>query len=215
MKWAGRLTCIPLVTALAIAVPALAFEYPLSDTAIREAFLTGNANNDRTTELFLKYAHHLPAPDNGPYVATISLLTPYEQIAERGATVTNYHAQEAERDFLGKPIPFLVRVQIVFTPTYPEYPVPGPDGAESLLQPLPDYQHDFKIEVNQDKTISPRATRAYITSSDASYNIWGRSGLVIEQEYDPEKINSSELTVEVRAPADQDVVTTFDMAQIQ
>jgi hypothetical protein len=68
----------------------------------------------------------LPAPDSGPYVASVTIMTPYEQVAERGATVTNYHTEEAEEEFLGKPIPFLVRVQIEFTPTYPAYPVPSP-----------------------------------------------------------------------------------------
>jgi hypothetical protein len=210
----ARIACISLIAALAIAVPALAFEYPLSDTSIREAFLTGNANNDETTQLFLKYAHSLPAPESGPYVAMISLRTPYEQVAERGATVTNYHVEEAEEEFSGKPMPFLVRVEIDFTSTYPVYPPPGPNGSHSLMQPLPDYGHDFNIDVIQDKKLQPIATHAFLLTSDASYNIWGTSGIVIEQQFDPEKIDSSDLTVRVRTPDGQDIATTFDMSQI-
>lgn len=215
MKGIKPLALIPLLFTLAIVQPALAFRYPLSGTAIREAFLTGNANNDGTTEFFLRYAHSLQAPANGPHVAIISLRTPFEQVVERGATVTDYHAQEAEREFLGKPLPFLVRVQIDFTPTYPTYPAPGPGGAHSLLQPLPDVARDFKIEVIQDKRISPRATRMYLAYSDESYNIFRTSAVVIEQEYDPEDIEPSDITVKVHTPDGQDVETTFDLGQLQ
>src|SRR5580693_9336586 len=90
------------VALLAAAPPVSALDYPLSDTAVRSAFMTGNNKNDRTAELFLKYAHSFPAPAAGPHVASIILQTPYEQIAELGATtVTDYHAQEAEQDFRG------------------------------------------------------------------------------------------------------------------
>jgi hypothetical protein len=215
MKGIKPLALIPLLSTLVIVQPALAFRYPLSGTAIREAFLTGNANNDGTTEFFLGYAHSLAAPATGPYVAIISLRTPYEQVVERGATVTDYHAQEAEQEFLGKPLPFFVCVQIDFTPTYPAHPPPGPGGAHSLLQPFPDVARDFKIEVTQDKAISPRATRVYLAYSDASDNIFGTSGVVIEQEYDPEKIGPSDITVKVHTPDGRDVETSFDLGELQ
>ncbi len=215
MKGIKRLALIPLLSTLVIVQPALAFRYPLSGTAIREAFLTGNANNDGTTEFFLRYAHSLPAPATGPHVAIISLRTPYEQVVERGASVTDYHAQEAEQEFLGKSLSFFVRVEIDFTPTYPTYPAPGTDGANSLLQPLPNLERDFKIEVIQDKKISPRSTNTYLVYSDESYNIFGTSGVVIEQEYDPEKIEPSDITVKVHTPDGPDVETSFDLGQLQ
>jgi len=214
MRGIARLALALLLPILLVAQPLRAFEYPLSSTAIREAFLTGNENNDRTFDFFLQYAHSLPQPANGPHIAIISLRTPYEQVVERGATVTGYHAQEAEREFSVKPLPFIVRVQIDFTPTYPSYPASGPDGSHSLLQPLPNVERDFKIRVAQDKEIEPIATRTYLLTSDASYNIWGTSGIVVEQEFDPEKIDSSDLTVKVHTPDDQDVETTFDLGRL-
>jgi hypothetical protein len=210
-----RNICFPMILAFVVAIPVSAFDYPLSDTAIRDAFLTGNNNRERAAELFVKYAHSLPAPDSGPYVASVTIMTPYEQVAERGATVTNYHAEEAEEEFLGKPIPFLVRVQIEFTPTYPAYPPPGPNGAASLLQPLPDYQNDFKISVSQDQPIAAKASRAYLVSSSFSHNIWNAAGLVIEQQFDPERIDSSNLTVDIQTPDGQDVATIFNLAEIR
>jgi hypothetical protein len=213
MKNATRIASLPVIAFLLFAVPAFAFDYPLSETAIRDAFLTGNGN--RNSELFVKYIHNFSAPDSGPYVASVRLETPFEQVAQRGATASNYHAQEAEQEFLGKRMPFRVSVEIQFTPTYPEFQNRESNGAYSLLQPIPDYQNDFQIDVSQDNTIAPLASHAYVASSNFSNTIWGIQGIVLEQEFDPQKIDSSDLTVEVHTPDGQDVATTFDLSQLR
>jgi hypothetical protein len=213
MKNATRITSLFVIAFLAFAAPVLAFDYPLSETAIRAAFLTGNGN--RNAELFAKYIHNFSAPDSGPYVASIRLETPFEQVAQRGATASNYHAEEAEQEFLGKQMPFRVSIEIQFTPTYPEFPNRESNGAYSLLQPLPDYQNDFQINVSQDSTITPLGSRAYIASSNFSNTVWGIQGIVIEQEFDPQKIDSSDVAVEVHTPDGQDVATTFDLSQLR
>ena len=212
---AAVLACIPALGFLVVAPATVAFEYPLTETAIRNAFLAGHATDGRNSQLFVKYVRDFPAPESGPYVARIRLDTPYEQVAKVGATLSNYHAQEAEQEFFGKPLPFRVSVEIQFTPTYPEFATQEAAGAYSLLQPLPDYQRDFQIDVSQGNTIEPASSRAYISSSYFSNTVWGIHGLVIEQEYDPKKIDSSDLTVEVRTPDGQDIVTTFNMAELQ
>lgn len=213
MRNATRITFLSAIALLLVAMPVLAFDYPLSETSIRAAFLTGNGN--RNSELFSKYIHNFSAPDSGPYVASIRLETPFEQVAQRGATASNYHAPEAEQEFLGKRLPFRVAVEIQFTPTYPESQNRESNGAYSLLQPLPDYQNDFQIDVSQDNTITPLASRAYLASSNFSNTVWGIQAIVIEQEFDPEKIDSSDLTVEVHTPDGQDIATAFDLSQLR
>lgn len=213
MKNARPIASLAVIVFLLFAVPTLAFDYPLSETSIRDAFLTGNGN--RNSQLFVKYVHNFAAPNSGPYVASIRLETPYEQVAQRGATASNYHAEEAEQEFLGKKMPFRVAVEIQFTPAYPESQKHESNGAYSLLQPLPEYQNDFQIDVSQDNTITPLASRAYVASSNFSNTVWGIQGIVIEQEFDPQKIDSSDLTVEVHTPDGQDVETTFDLSQLR
>ena len=216
MRTARHFRLVPLLSILAVALPALALEYPLSDTAIRNAFMTGNNKNDRAAEAFLKYVRSFPAPARGPHIAAISIQTPYEQIAELGATTRmDYHAQEAEQEFGGKPMPLLVRVQINFTSTYPIYPQHSPNAGQSILQPLSDYEHDFKIDAIQGRIIPRKAKRAYLIYSTLSRNAFGTAGIIIEQEYDPAKFDSSPLTIEVRAPEDLDLKTTFDLSQLQ
>lgn len=217
MKSTRWVTAVSLVAAFALAIPVYAIDYPLTETSIRDAFLTGNDHNDRSNELFAKYTHDFSFADgaNGPYISKISIVTPYEQVAERGATAANYHNEEAEEEFVGKPLPFLVRIQVQFTASYPAYANQQPGGALSLLQPLPDIQNDFQIEVSQDRTIAPKATREYMVNSWFSDTVWGNAGVVIEQAFDPSQIDSSQMTIDVRAPGDQDVATTFDLADLR
>lgn len=212
---AALLACIPALGFLAVAPAINAFEYPLSETAIRSAFLSGHATDGRNARLFDKYVRDFPVPESGPYVARIRIETPFEQVAKVAATASNIHAQEVEQEFAGKQMPLRVSVEIQFTPTYPAFDVAEPTGAYSLLQPLPDYQRDFQIDVSQGNAIEPESSRAYISSSYFSNTVWGIQGFVIEQEYDPTKIDSSDLTVEVHTPDGQDVVTAFNMAELQ
>ena len=83
------------VTLTLIALPALAYQYPLSSIDIRDAFLIGNRNDDLTAALFAKYSRTLPAPETGPYVAQIELDTPYLQIARRAKGALNYDSLDA------------------------------------------------------------------------------------------------------------------------
>ncbi|HKV49350.1 MAG TPA: hypothetical protein VJN69_14750 [Candidatus Acidoferrales bacterium] len=212
---AAFLALIPALSFLVVSPATTAFEYPLSPTAIRSAYLSGHATDGRNARLFDKYVRDFAAPESGPYVARIGLETPFEQVAKVAATAANIHAQEAEQEFAGKQLPFRVSVEVQFTPTYPAFDVAAPTGAYSLLQPLPDYQRDFQIDVSQGNAIEPESSRAYISSSYFSNTVWGIRGFVIEQEYDPTKIDSSDLTVEVHTPDGQDVAATFNMAELQ
>jgi hypothetical protein len=87
MKPASRSgLAVPLGTfiiVLAIALPAFAYQYPLSSVEIRDAFFLGIRNDDLTAALFSKYTRTFPAPETGPYVAEIDLDTPYLQVAQR------------------------------------------------------------------------------------------------------------------------------------
>ena len=56
----GAATISALAAALLIAVPALAYQYPLSTTDIRSAYMLGNRNDDVTTDFLAQYRRELP-----------------------------------------------------------------------------------------------------------------------------------------------------------
>ena len=60
-RFANFLTALAIVT-LVIAVPVLAYPYPLSSSDIREAYLLGTRRDSLTTDFFAKYRHDLRVP---------------------------------------------------------------------------------------------------------------------------------------------------------
>jgi hypothetical protein len=202
-----------LATAIVVALPALAYQYPLSSTEIRSAYMLGNRKDAVTTDFLAKYKHDLPMPDSGPHVATIRVETPYTQVVALGESALNPDVQGAEQDLAERQFPFILRVGVDLTDTYPG-PPPWDPTAPGL--PVPDFQRDFDIQlVQNDKLIQSKSTEVYLLYSDAVANIYQISGAIIELRFDTDKIDPyDEVTVKVRTPDDQNVETTFDLGHL-
>lgn len=196
-----------LLLALIAAQPALAFDYPLSPEAIREAYFLGKENADRRRAFLQQYKHSLPVPETGPQVGLIEVETPFTFIADKVSSErSDYHAQEAEQDFLGKPGHFRVHVKIYFTATYP--------GATDTAASLGNFWDDFKIHLKQKDEIPPLKVAGQPIYSDNT--ISGYMGAIIDVDYDVKKIDAgAATTIEVDTPDGQDVETTFDLAQLR
>lgn len=197
-----------------IALPALACQYPLSSSDIRNAYLLGYAKDINTTNFFAPYTHLFPMPDSGPHVAKITLKTPYGQLVELGQSVFNADVQGAEEEYANKKLPLLVQVGIDLTPTYPD-PNTWDSTAPGLA--LPDFQWNFGAQlVQHNKVIDAQSTQVYLFYSDAVFNTYGISGATIEYRFEPEKIDpDDEVTILVNTPDDQDVETTFDLGHLR
>jgi len=84
-----------LVTAaLLLAQTTLAFQTPLSDESVREAYFLGQRHDFSLERLVDKYTHRLSPPKSGPYISSIAFFTPF-MVAARlsGDHVRNYSAQ--------------------------------------------------------------------------------------------------------------------------
>jgi len=213
VKANARLKFFILLLAGAVALPALAFDYPMSSSSIRDAYMLGKRRDFRTAEFFARYIHFLPMPETGPHVATISLETPYAQVVELGQDALNADVQRAEQELANKPFPFLVRVGIDMTDTYPG-PPPWNPRAPGL--PIPDFQRDFDIQLVQSKKIPAKSTQVYLLYSDAVANIYQISGAILELQYDTDKIDPyDDVTIKVHTPDDQNIETTFDLGHLR
>ena len=213
MKTNTQLRLFVLLLAFAIAFPALAFQYPLSPEAIREAYFLGSRNDEQSAEVFEKYVHSLPKPENGPHIAWIGIETPYIFVASEMAKSPNDHAQEAEQRFLAKRQIFRVRVEIDFTTTYPNPTVPSHSGLGVFL--VPDFWKDFKIKLIQDHEIPSQAVLGGPIYSYYTADVTGIVGAEVELDYNPEQIDSGPIDVEVVTPDGQDVKTTFDLSTLK
>jgi hypothetical protein len=203
---------------LLIALPALAYQYPLSATDIRDAYFIGARNDDLTASFFADYSKHLPAPQSGPDVDQITIETPYAQIVQRSMGAANYNSVEAVEEFDGKPMTFRVTVQFYFTDTYTPAPLTRTDGISLIPLPYPDFWNDFKVRLIQDKEIRPKAVRGapiYPMLTDPDGPPPPPIGGTIELDYDPAKIDTADATVEVITPDGQDIQVPFALSRLK
>jgi hypothetical protein len=114
VRWGFSILLLTL--AFAALQPALAYNYPLSPEAIREAYFLGKGGAAKRAEVFGKYTQDPPAPKTGPHVSMIQFETPYLVVAENiSQNSTNYYAPDAEEQYLGKPAICRVRVEVDYT----------------------------------------------------------------------------------------------------
>lgn len=215
-RW--KLPILLLAITLIALQPALAsYAYPLSSEAIREAYFLGKRNDEKTAAFFAAYVHAaLPMPKSGAYIAAIGIDTPYSSIVRRvERTSDEYHAQEAEEEFLGKSGTFGVWVQIDFTPSFPNPSQFSSHGTNAVVMPA--FWQDFKISLKQDREVEPESVKGGPSYSDVGpLDQYGFSGAEVDLEYDPAKIDASTpATVDVVTPDGQDVQTTFDLTELR
>ena len=150
----SRLTSLStLAVSLLLISPAFAFDTPLSQEAVRDAYFLGQRNNESTLSFFSQYVKTLPAPDKGPYISEVEIYTPYSQIIEHSRRLSgSYSAQQAELDYRHGHDKLYVRVRINFTDTYGLELYRSAKGDKQLSgrdEPLPDFYHDFRVGLSQ------------------------------------------------------------------
>jgi hypothetical protein len=212
--------CLALLTgALLLVPPSFAFTTPLSDQAVREAYFLGQRTDQKIVDFFNDYAHHLAFPKTGPYISEIQVLTPYAQVVELSHQNTaGYSAQQAWKDYQDRGDLIRVRVRIEFTPTYnaiaSQQKSKSSTGGDSFIPRALDFwrDKDFDYVLRQDeKTIEPRSVDGQpLYSEDGTF-----VGAYVWLTYPAEEVDSSNTDVEVFAPGDQHVVTSFDLASLR
>lgn len=213
MKATTRLRLFTFLVVGAIASPSLAFDCPMSSSSIRDAYMLGKRKDFRTAEFFAGYDHRLPMPETGPHVATISVETPYAQVVELGQDALNPDVQRAEQELGDKPFPFIVRVGINMTDTYP-----GPHSWNPRAPgvPIPDFKRDFEIQLVQRKQIPAISVQVYLLYSDAVASVYQISGAILELQFDTDKLDPyDDVTVKVHTPDDQNLESTFDLGHLR
>jgi hypothetical protein len=205
---------VSIATLLVIALPLFAYQYPLSSTEIRNAYLLGTRKDSVTTDFLAQYRHDLPMPETGPHVADVIVRTPYAQVVELGQSDSNPDSQQAEIDLATRKFSFLVNVGVDLTDTYPG---PSPSDPTGHRFPAPDFENDFQVQlIQRDKNIEATGLQVELLYSDAVPNVFQISGAIIELKYDIKEIDpDAEITVKVHTPDDQNVEAIFDLGNLK
>jgi hypothetical protein len=177
MASAFRPSVALLTAALLVSMPARAFQSPLPDEAIREAYFLGQRNDEATTNLFLTYLKTLPPPKSGPYISEVELYTPYSQLVDFSRIHSvGYSAQQAAKDYHATSDRIFVRIRI-FTSTYGAFEL---YRSGRLLDPpehnsgtpRPNYYRDFRAGLSQkDHWIEPLSIQIIPTGWQASGHV--------------------------------------------
>ncbi len=192
-----------------------AFEIPLSEHSLREAYFIGQ-HHDASTEAALKpYIHHMSIPQKGAYISEIRLFTPYAQVIDvSNAQSGGYSAQQAAADYHARTDTILVRVRIEFTATYAlfeaENDAKGAFVEKGIKIRRQDFWKAFHVGLSQrDDWIDPLSL-----DGEATYTDTGMNGALIWLVFDAHDLASESATVEVLTPDGQHVTSDFDLASL-
>jgi hypothetical protein len=209
-----------LMAALLLSTPIVAFDSPLSDTAVREAYFLGQRHDDSLGKLMDKYVLYLQPPKTGPYIQSVSFLTPYVLTALYSSQqVSIYSAQQAQIDHLKNPEVVRVTVQVFLTDSYGPYvAVPTEQHSSSIkgLRVRPsDFWRDFRVRVFQkDAMVIPTAAKGEPTyrCDDAGCVL---SGATLNFEYPAASFTETTATIQIDPPEDDPVVVDFDLTSFR
>lgn len=201
---------------LAAVLSAAAYEFPVSDYSIREAYFLGNRKDERSDEFLSQYVKRLPLPKSGPHVAEIELRTPYQQIVLRARKAPDgYSSQLAREDYRRSADTVIVRVLILLTPTYPGHSPVQPVQSEPVRLRGEDFWREFRFGLYQRSEIQQRRISAQPIYTSSDFGLPGLVGTEVEIGFKASDLTDAPARVVVVTPAKQRIEAGFDLAKLR
>jgi hypothetical protein len=204
----------PLLLAICLSFPsASAFDSPLSDTAVREAYFLGQRHDASFLGNYIKL---LPSPKTGPHIASVTFLTPFAQLAQLSdRRIGNYSAQQARLDHLGADEFVKITVEIYLTASYGAL-IPNPGGSPALIPRPYDFWKDFQVQVfSGNLTLTPSNSRGNPHYSCGRRGHCGPTGAALEFEFPSNVFTSDSATIHVLPPEGEPVTLSFDLSRLR
>jgi hypothetical protein len=209
-----------LVAVLSLPFPSAAFETPLSDTAVREAYFLGQRRDEKMAQILDMYTIYLAAPKSGPHIASVTMFTPFAQtILQSRDNSSGYSAQQAVLDHAKHAESVKAVIEISFTSAYGAL-IPRPGGSRSDsptgLMPRPydfwkDFQVNFFHKEDQLKPISSSG-QPKLSCDDSGCSLIGAT---LAFEFLAESVPSDSILVQVIPPEGEQVVLDYDLSSIR
>jgi hypothetical protein len=206
---------------LLLSPSSFAFDSPLSDQAVREAYFLGQRHDDSLPRFLDKYTRYLPPPKTGPYIASMTFFTPFALVAQLSSQRTmGYSAQQAALDHHAQEESVKIIVQIYLTESYGAL-ISRPTGSRSgsptgyAFRPS-DFWKDFDVQVfSEDKeliSITSSGEPTYLCSNDGGCTL---TGATIQLEFLAKSFPSDSATIQVNPPEGEPVAVDFDLTQLR
>src|SRR6266849_1771674 len=149
------------MAAMLLTPSAFAFDTPLSDQAVREAYFLGQRRDETMATFLNKYTKFFPPPKTGPDIASVTFFTPFALLVQQSSQhASGYSAQQAALDHRDQGEFVRIVIEIQLTPTYGPYLAPRTSSRSSsspaLIPRSQDFWQDFQVQIyDGDQTLSP------------------------------------------------------------
>jgi len=186
-----------VLLAFSLAIPACAYDVPLTEHSIRDAYFLGTRQTGLGSDFLANYNREISNLSLGRYRSFASLETPFTQVAILSSKKLNYSAQDAVKEFLGKPLPFRIHLEICYMVDAP------PDGLT------------VRIVQNKKELLPASFERSLFFPASDEYSSPPPIGETIQLEFSADKIDSSTLTILIDTPDGQQAETVFDLQTLR
>jgi len=215
----------PIVSVLAsvflLTPSSFAFDTPLSDQAVREAYFLGQRGNETMATFLNKYTKLLKAPKTGPDIASVTVFTPFALLVQQSSQHSSgYSAQQAAIDHRNQEEFVRIVVQIQLTNSYAAYivrPTGSRSGSPNGFTPRPyDFWKDFDVKVSSDdKKLKPFSSSGHpnlICSDEGGCEL---TGATLQFDFSAEDFASGCATIDVNPPEGDSISVDFDLDHLR
>jgi hypothetical protein len=203
-----------LLLAIWLSLPsASAFDSPLSDTAVREAYFLGQRHDASFLTDYIKF---LPPPKTGSHIASVTFLTPFAQLVQLSDhRIGSYSAQQARLDHLGQDEFVKISVEIYLTASYGPL-IPNPGGSPALIPRPYDFWKDFRVRVYSGNQIaSPSVSGGHPLYRCGRFGHCRPMGATLELEFPADVFTSDSATIQVLPPEGSETSVVFDLSNLR
>ncbi|HKV62452.1 MAG TPA: hypothetical protein VJO16_11090 [Candidatus Acidoferrum sp.] len=217
----GRPIAAILIVATLLTPSSFAFDTPLSDQAVREAYFLGQRGDETMAAFLNKYTKYLEAPKTGPDIASVTVFTPFALLVQQSRQHSSgYSAQQAALDHRDQGEFVRILVQIQLTNSYPAYivrPTGSRSGSLNGFVPRPyDFWKDFDVQVSSDdKKLRPFSSSGHpnlICSDDGGCEV---TGATLQLDFPADAFASGVATIDVTPPEGDPVSIEFDLDHLR
>jgi hypothetical protein len=213
-------TAFAAITLLATQ-PLSAFDSPLSEEAVRQAYFLGQRRDDTMTRALDKYTYYLDPPEAGPDIASVTFFTPFALAVESSSQHSSgYSAQQAQIDHRAQKETVKIIVDILLTKSYSSVivrPTSTRSNSPTGFAPRPyDFWKDFDVQTTvDDKTVRPFTSTGHPNVQCSDQGGCDLTGATIELEFLAESFTSTSATILITPPEGEPVQVEFDLSSLR
>jgi hypothetical protein len=220
LRGSARPIASVLVALILSTSPSFAFDTPLSDEAVREAYFLGQRHDDTMATFLNKYTKFLSPPRTGPHIYSVTVFTPFALLVQQSSQHTSgYSAQQAALDHRDQAEFIRIIVQIQLTDSYGPYIV-RPTGSRSgspkgFVPRAYDFWKDFDVQVSsKDKNLEPFSSsgQPLLLCDEGGCTL---TGATLQFDFSAEDFPSGSAIIDVYPPEGDSLSIDFDLDHLR